>query len=123
MPIVSLLRGELLRHRMRCGRPTTGLVFPGGERRPFYPATIQRRADRAWKDAGLSRVTCHEARHTFASYSIAAGVNAKTLCTYMGHGSIQITYDRYGHLMPGNEREAASLLDAFLGVDEGTETG
>lgn len=25
-----------------------------------------------------------------------------------------ITYDRYGHLMPGNENEAATLLDAYL---------
>jgi integrase len=45
---------------------------------------------------------------------IAAGVNAKTLSTYMGHESIKVTYDKYGHLMPGNESEAAALLDAYL---------
>ena len=45
---------------------------------------------------------------------IAAGVNAKALSTYMGHSSITITLDRYGHLMPGNEDEAAGLLDAYL---------
>jgi integrase len=45
---------------------------------------------------------------------IAAGVNAKALSSYMGHSSIQITYDRYGHLMPGNEEEAARLLDTYL---------
>jgi integrase len=45
---------------------------------------------------------------------LAAGVNAKALSTYMGHSSITITYDRYGHLMPGNEEEAAGLLDAYL---------
>jgi integrase len=45
---------------------------------------------------------------------IAAGVNAKALSTYMGHASISITLDRYGHLMPGNEEEAAGLLDAYL---------
>jgi integrase len=45
---------------------------------------------------------------------IAAGVNAKSLATYMGHASVTITYDRYGHLMPGNESEAAALLDAYL---------
>jgi hypothetical protein len=45
---------------------------------------------------------------------IAAGVNAKALSTYMGHAKISITLDRYGHLMPGNEVEAAGLLDAFL---------
>ena len=45
---------------------------------------------------------------------IAAGVNAKALSTCMGHANISITLDRYGHLMPGNEDEAASLLDAYL---------
>jgi integrase len=45
---------------------------------------------------------------------IAAGVNAKALSTYMGHASVTITLDRYGHLMPGNEQEAAGLLDAYL---------
>lgn len=45
---------------------------------------------------------------------IAAGVNAKALQTYMGHGSIKITFDLYGKLMPGNEDEAARLLDSFL---------
>ena len=46
---------------------------------------------------------------------IAAGVNAKALSTYMGHASISITLDRYGHLMPGNEDEAAALLNESLG--------
>ena len=45
---------------------------------------------------------------------IAAGVNAKALSVYMGHSSITITLDRYGHLMPGSEDEAAELLDAYL---------
>jgi integrase len=44
----------------------------------------------------------------------AAGVNAKALSSYMGHSSITITLDRYGHLMPGNEDAAAELLDAYL---------
>jgi integrase len=56
----------------------------------------------------------HECRHTFASLMIAAGVNAKALSTYMGHANIATTIDKYGHLMPGNEAEAAGLLDAYL---------
>ena len=47
---------------------------------------------------------------------IAAGVNAKALSTYIGHASISITMDRYGHLMPGSEMEAAGQLDAYLGA-------
>ncbi len=45
---------------------------------------------------------------------IAAGANAKTISAYMGHSSIQVTFDRYGHLMPGNEAEAAAMLEAYL---------
>jgi integrase len=50
----------------------------------------------------------------FASLMIAAGVNARALTAYMGHASVTTTYDRYGHLRPGNEDEAAALLDAYL---------
>jgi len=45
---------------------------------------------------------------------IAAGINAKALSTYMGHSSIAITFDLYGHLMPGYMDEAAEMLDAYL---------
>jgi integrase len=62
----------------------------------------------------LDPITLHECRHTFASLMIAARVNAKALSTYMGHASVTITLDRYGHLMPGSEGEAAGLLDEFL---------
>jgi len=34
--------------------------------------------------------------------------------TYMGHSSIQVTYDKSGHLTPGNEEQAAGLLDGYL---------
>ena len=36
------------------------------------------------------------------------------LSTYIGHASIAITFHRYGHLSPGNEEQAASLLDSYL---------
>lgn len=38
----------------------------------------------------------------------------KALASFMGHADISITLDRYGHLMPGSEAEAARLLDAYL---------
>lgn len=45
---------------------------------------------------------------------IAAGVNLKALQVFMGHSTITTTLDRYGHLLPGSEDEAADLLDAYL---------
>lgn len=65
----------------------------------------------------LERLRLHQARHTYASFMIAAGVNAKALSTFMGHSSIKVTFDLYGHLMPGTEAEAGALLDTYLGVE------
>ncbi len=113
VPIAAVLREFLIAHRLRSGRGE-GLVFGASASDPFDYWTSKRRTERAWKAAGLAAVGMHEARHTFASLMIAAGVNAKALSTYMGHSSVTITYDRYGHLMPGNEEEAAVLLDAYL---------
>ena len=50
---------------------------------------------------------------------VAAGVNAKALSSYMGHSSITVTLDRYGHLMPGNEAEAAGMLESYLQREAG----
>ena len=49
---------------------------------------------------------------------IAAGINAKALSTYMGHSTITTTLDRYGHLLPGNETHAATLLETLLTRDQ-----
>jgi integrase len=56
----------------------------------------------------------HEARHTCASILIAAGVNAKALSVIMGHSTIAMTFDTYGHLMPGGLDEAAAATNAYL---------
>ena len=121
MPVVGVLRDHLLDHKLRTNRES-GLVFGRSETVPFEAWSVRDRANKAWaawrdehgSEARLTPISLHEARHTAASVFIAAGVNAKALTTYMGHGSIAITFDRYGHLMPGNEAEAAALVDDYL---------
>ena len=113
VPIASVLRDYLIEHKLRTGR-NEGLFFGRTAETPFDDSSLAARAATAWKNAELEGITLHEARHTYASLMIAAGVNAKSLQTYMGHSSVTVTYDRYGHLMPGNEDEAAALLDAYL---------
>ena len=129
VPIATILREHLAAHALRSGR-RTGLVFGRTDVRPFEPTTLSGRATTAWKQMNVKRkeaelepiapIGLRECRHTFASLIIAAGVNAKALSTYMGHSSITITLDRYGHLMPGNETEAAELLDVYLERASGT---
>jgi len=113
VPIPRVLRRHLAEQRL--ARRKKGKLFfgPGGER-PFSNQSVSQRADRIWKAAQLEPIGLHDCRHTFASLMIAAGVNAKALSTFMGHASITITLDRYGHLFPGSEEEAAGLLDAYL---------
>jgi integrase len=116
VPMPATLRELLLDRRLENAAADGGaLVFGRGEEEPFHAATLYRRADSAWKAADLTeRLRLHQARHTYASFMIAAGVNAKALSQFMGHSSIKVTFDLYGHLMPGSEREAAGMLDAFL---------
>ena len=116
VPIASILRDYLIENVARTGRTGAELMFGTTAADPFTPNRLQGRADDAWKEAGLRRLTPHEGRHTFASLMIAAGVNAKALATFMGHAKIGITLDLYGHLMPGSEAEAAGLLDTYLDV-------
>jgi integrase len=113
VPIPGTLRRHLVEHRLGSAW-SHGLAFGRSPTQAFDPSTVQARADRAWKAAGQTRITLHEARHTYASLMIAAGVNHHTIAAYMGHSSITVTLDRYGHLMPGNEAQAAALLDAYL---------
>lgn len=108
----------------------------------FDPSTVRRRALAAWgwrqgpnphrggprtallktREGALEPIGLHESRHTFASLMIASGVNAKALSKIMGHASISITFDVYGHLMPGGEDEARGHVDAYLDRLEGALT-
>lgn len=141
VPIPSVLQRYLLDHKLSDADPDDGeLVFGEGESVPFHAASLYRRADRAWQKAGeagfrerygreptdeeaeqldpqAGALRLHQARHSFASFMIAASVNPKALSSIMGHSSIKVTFDLYGHLMPGAEREAAALLDGFLRVE------
>lgn len=118
VPIPAMLRPLLAEGLLACEWPE-GLLFGRGPHRASLPRTIERRTRKAWATAGLNRIGLHEARHTYASLLIAAGVNIKTIQTYMGHSSITTTLDRYGHLLPGSEREAVRLLDSYLARDAG----
>jgi integrase len=113
VPVPAVLRDYLIEHKLQLGRHEGLLFGPDGEK-PFQSTSITKRARRVWKKAKLAPIGLHESRHTYASLMIAAGVNAKTLSVFMGHASITITLDRYGHLFPGSEDEAAGMLDAYL---------
>ena len=116
VPIIEKLAALLANHFVLLDHPAEGLLFQSANRPdwPLDPGILRRRTHKSWASAGLTNLGFHEARHTYASIAIAAGLNPKTLSTYMGHSTITITFDRYGHLMPGSEDEARALLDSYL---------
>jgi integrase len=124
VPITATLRRELQAHRLQQGTGGQGFVFPNQPgSKPFNPGTLKLHTEKAWADAGLTPIGLHECLHSYATYMIAAGINSKALSTHLGHSSITITLDRYGHLLPGNETQAGQLLDTWLfGRHTGSET-
>jgi integrase len=71
---------------------------------------------RIWRKAVAGSVgspcRVHDLRHTHASWLIADGEHPKAIQTRLGHGSISVTMDRYGHLMDGLDDQIAVRLDA-----------
>ena len=124
VPITPTLRRELQTHRLHQGKGGQGFVFPSTRdpNKPFNPSSLKLHTSKAWKHTDLTPIGLHECRHTYATYMIAAGINSKALSTYMGHSTITITLDRYGHLLPGNETQAAQLLETWLNTATHTTT-
>jgi len=60
--------------------------------------------------AGLRRIRIHDARHTYASLLLQAGEPIAYVKDQLGHSSIQVTVDVYGHFIPGANRAAVNRL-------------
>jgi len=71
---------------------------------------------RVWRPllekAGLRRIRFHDLRHTYASLLIQRRESLAYVKEQLGHHSIQVTVDLYGHLMPGANRSAVDRLAA-----------
>ncbi|HEX9036642.1 MAG TPA: tyrosine-type recombinase/integrase [Ktedonobacterales bacterium] len=66
------------------------------------------------KRAGLRRARFHDGRHTAASLMLEAVVPLEVVSEMLGHTTIAITKDVYGHIGEGMKHEAAAALDALL---------
>jgi integrase len=75
------------------------------------PSNLRKLFDRLLADAGLRRVRFHDLRHSFASLLLQNGESLAYVKEQMGHSSINVTVDIYGHLVPGGNRQAVDKLD------------
>jgi integrase len=118
VPILSVLRAELLAHKLATGRRGDDLVFGRTATLPFIPSTVRRRAIAAWQAAGLDPIALHECRHTAASEMRAAGLDFKLIQAIIGHSSVTTTFDRYTHVSRDHLRAAAAQFEAHVQAGE-----
>jgi integrase len=126
VPMTPLLINTLKAWRLACpplsasGAPgALDLVFPGRDGKVASHTTVQADFDAVQRLAGIVVVDAngvlqpkyglHALRHFFASWGIEQGFAPKRLQQMLGHGSIQMTYDRYGHWLGDEEDDHTRL--------------
>src|SRR5215813_4796555 len=89
-------------------------VFINGMGRPIRARDFR---SRIWRKllaaAGLRYIRIHDLRHTFTSLLIQQGESLAYVKEQLGHHSIYITVDTYGHLVPGGNKAAVDRLDGL----------
>ena len=94
-------------------------VFPSETGGPLDGVNVYHRdLQPCLEAAGIRRVTFHALRHSYASLLIQAGASLAYVKEQMGHSSIQVTVDTYGHLIPGANISWADQLDRPAGKPE-----
>lgn len=115
IPIAPAVAHELREWKLRCPKGELGLAFPNGEGGVAHHSNVLRRQYRpAQTAAGITKpYGLHALRHAAASAWIKQGIDLKRLSAWMGHSSVQITLDTYGHLI-GDERGDSAIVSASL---------
>ena len=109
-----------------CGKPTdnTNLVVPGqGERGFLSGSTILKHLYTAMIAADIARVgptgekrTFHSLRHTFAKCALERGAEITWLSRHLGHGSLKVTSDIYGHFERSERKKQTAKLEGAFAV-------
>jgi integrase len=87
-------------------------VFSSAEGTPLRRNFYRRHYKPAVKRAGLpDTLRFHDLRHTCAALLIAQGAHPKEIQERLGHSTIQLTFDRYGHLLPSLDERLRDGLD------------
>jgi integrase len=133
VPLSPMLKRELQEYYLR-STDKNGLIFQSGNGTPLDPNNVCR-----WKPAkkesrkkaivrtgpvstftaavekaAIGPVRFHDLRHTFGSVKLDQGTNIYDIQRWMGHSSIQVTIDIYGHPVTDRGQEEAVKSDAFL---------
>lgn len=98
----------------------TEFIFTTSIGTPIDPRNLHREFRRICDLAGLGRWHPHELRHSAASLMLAQGVKLHVVSQVLGHSSIRMTSDVYGHLLDPDRQDAAVAMGAVLWNTDGT---
>jgi integrase len=126
IPLTPMVMNALRQWRLACPAGPLGLVFPNGAGNiEGLPNIVKRVWNPLQVKCGIvsddrkARYGFHALRHAAASLFIAhLGWTPKRVQTVLGHSSITMTYDRYGHLFEDRDgdKEAMKKLEAAIVV-------
>lgn len=133
IPMPPMVVNALREWRLLCPKGELGLVFPSGAGKVESHSNVaQRGLEPILRKAGIvvledgfdangkpakmekPKYGLHSLRHACASLWIESGMNAKRIQTLMGHSSITLTYDRYGHWFTDGAADQKTAEDIQL---------
>lgn len=124
VPVPRVVIAELKKWKLACPVNAEDLVFPNKVGKVMASNCLYQNywadamADLGFVDgSGGNKFTFHDLRHVAASLYIKSGAQPKKLSVIMGHSSIKITFDLYGHLwedLEGDQALAQGVQDALF---------
>ena len=110
------IRKQQVRDQLKAGSQwhQSGYVFTTEDGQPCDPRNALRALKSAATKTGMTGVGLHALRHSAATAMLTNGVPLKVVSEILGHASIVITADIYGHVSPDVSREALATLSASL---------
>ena len=87
------------------------LIFRSGTGLPLRQRNVERDFRRLLEVAGIRSIRLYDLRHTAATLAVAAGVSVKVVSDQLGHASISFTLERYSHVLPSIQDEAAARVE------------
>jgi integrase len=114
---------ERKKETLRKGRgEVPAWVFTNDAGKPTDPDNFRKRVwPKILAKAELRTIRIHDLRHTYASLLIGQGESLAYVKEQMGHHSIRVTVDTYGHLVPGGNKAAVDRLDTLLAQPAATQ--
>jgi integrase len=123
IPMSPMVVNALREWQLACPKGELGLVFPNGAGNVQAHSNIVARGWYAIQEkagivgpTGRHKYGFHSLRHFFASCAIEQEFSAKRLQALLGHSSITMTFDTYGHLFPSEEDDQAKFAAAEASV-------